>query len=157
MSRERRIVITVCPRERGVVTLPIERGGRRVRLDAAAIAHALATIAGRRGLRDRVRVESGCAGRCSGPGPNVSLAFHAVPGPGEPSDNVALGWRSYAASLGTLACLAQVIDDNVEDDRSGGDCGVREPVNESGGRGAPRVARVRPRTPRALRASGGSA
>jgi hypothetical protein len=119
MSRDRRIVITVCPRERGVVTLPIERGGRRVRLDAAAITQALGTIAVRRGLDDRVRVESGCAGGCSGPGPNVSLSFHALPRPGEPPDKVALGWRTYVASLGTLACLAQLIDENLEDGSPG--------------------------------------
>lgn len=114
MSRGRRIVITVCPRERGVVTLRIERGGRRVRLDAAAIAQALATAAGRRRLRDRVRVESGCAGGCSGPGPNVSVSFHALPRPGEPPDNVALGRRSYVGSLATLACLGQMIDENLK-------------------------------------------
>ena len=37
----RRLVITVCPREPGVVVLPVERGGRARRLDAAAIAREL--------------------------------------------------------------------------------------------------------------------
>src|SRR5262249_50021410 len=71
--RPRRLVITVCPREPGVVVLPITRGGRAVRLDAEAIRRHLEELVAERGLGDRVRLREGCAGGCSGPGPNVSI------------------------------------------------------------------------------------
>lgn len=109
----RRVVIVVCPRERGVVALPVERGGPLERLDADAIAERLAPIVAGRGLGDRVTIQLGCAGGCSGPGPNVSLAFYAMPRPGERPDHVALGWRTYVGSLDALPCLAAVVDDNV--------------------------------------------
>jgi hypothetical protein len=113
VSAARRLVITVCPRERGRVVLPAERGGRRRRLDAAAVVRALGEIAARRGLGDRVVVCEGCAGGCSRPGPNVDVAVHAVPRPGERADNVSLGRRSYVDSLTALECLAAVIDENL--------------------------------------------
>ena len=46
----RRLVITVLPREPGVVVLPVERGGRARRLDAAAIARDLRELIARRQL-----------------------------------------------------------------------------------------------------------
>jgi hypothetical protein len=111
----RRVVVTVCLRERGVVALPIERGGRVERLDAGRVVRRLQEVVAKRGLADRVRVETGCAGGCTCPGPNVSLAFYAEPRAGEPADHVAIGWRTYAASLAALDCLARVVDDNVGD------------------------------------------
>jgi hypothetical protein len=113
VNAPRRLVISVCPREAGTLRLPVERGGRARRLDAAAIARALVALAARRGLADRVTVRPACAGGCGGPGPNVSLTIHPVPAPGERADGVAVGWRSYVASLGALGCLARVIDENL--------------------------------------------
>lgn len=113
MSPPRRLVISVCPREPGAVVLAVERGGRARRLDAAAVARELAVLAARRGLEDRVTIEQVCAGGCGGRGPNVSLTIHPVPAPGERADTVAIGWRSYVGSLGSLACLACVIDENL--------------------------------------------
>jgi hypothetical protein len=111
----RRLVVTVCPREPGVVTMPVARGGPAVRLDAAAVAHQLEALAAARGLADRVRVQQGCAGGCHGPGPNVGVTVFPVPPPGEKPDHVAIGWRSYVASLATLDCLAAVIEQNLPD------------------------------------------
>ena len=113
MSAPRRLVISVCPREPGTVVLAVERGGKARRLDATAVARELAALAARRGLGDRVTIQEACAGGCGGSGPNVSLTIHPVPAPGEPADGVAIGWRSYVASLGSLACLARVIDENL--------------------------------------------
>ena len=109
----RRLVVTVCPREPGVVTLPIARGGTAVKLNAAAIAGHLRRLVEERGLADRVRVREGCAGGCSGPGPNVSVEILPLTRPGEREDHVAIGWKTYVYSLGTLKCLAAVIDDNL--------------------------------------------
>lgn len=127
----RRLVITVCPRERGVVALPVERGGRRERVDALGIADRLEAVIARRALGDLVTVQRACAGGCSGPGPNVSLAFYAVPRPGEKADNVALGWKTYIGSIATLDCLAQVVDDHV----------TPAPAPRAGGRARRRAAR----------------
>ena len=113
----RRLVITVCPRELGVVSLAVERGGRIELLDATAVAARLEAIIARRGLGDRVRVQQACAGGCAGPGPNVSVAFYPMPRPGERPDHVATGWKTYVASLDTLPCLATVIDENLGDAR----------------------------------------
>ena len=71
--KPRRLVITVCPREPGVVVLPVARGGRAVRLNAEAIRRQLSDLIAERGLGERVRLRDGCAGGCSGPGPNVSV------------------------------------------------------------------------------------
>jgi hypothetical protein len=111
----RRLVITVCPLEAGVVRLPIERGGRPRRLDARAIAAALEALIARRGLGQRVRVREGCAGGCGGRGPNVSVALHAAAQPGERADNVAIGWKTYVYSLAALPCLAAVIDESLDE------------------------------------------
>jgi len=109
----RRLVVTVCPREPGVVALPIARGERGVKLDATAITHRLRQIVAERGLAERVRVREGCAGGCSGPGPNVSVEIFPMTRAGEREDHVAVGWKTYVYSLGSLACLAAVLDDNL--------------------------------------------
>jgi hypothetical protein len=107
----RRLVVTVCPREPGVVTLPIARGRRAEKLNATEIAHRLRQIVAERGLA--VRVREGCAGGCSRPGPNVSVEIFPMTRPGEREDHVAVGWKTYVYSLGTLDCLAAVLDDNL--------------------------------------------
>ena len=112
-SPRRRVVVTVCSREAGVVSLPIERGGQAVRLDASAIARELTALVAQRGLADYVRVEEGCAGGCGAAGPNVGVTLFAVPRPGEPADSIAVGWRTYVDSLTSLDCLARVLDDNL--------------------------------------------
>jgi hypothetical protein len=109
----RRLVITVCPREPGVVVLPVERGQRPVRLDAEGVAARLERLAAARGLESVVDVRRACAGGCGGPGPNVGVTIHAAPRPGERADHVALGWKTYVYSLSSLDCLARVIDENL--------------------------------------------
>lgn len=112
MSAARRLVVTVCPRERGVVVLPLERGTRAMRLDAAGVVAALRALVAGRGLTERVDIREGCAGGCWGAGPNVDVRVYAA-GPGERVDHVALGWKTYVYSLPTLASLADVIDQNL--------------------------------------------
>ena len=109
----RRLVITVCPRERGVVVLPITRGGRAVRLDAESILRRLSELVAEGGLGERVRLRVGCAGGCSGSGPNVSVEMFPLAQPGEREDHVAVDWKTYVYSLGSLDCLATVIDENL--------------------------------------------
>jgi hypothetical protein len=111
--RPRRLVITVCPREPGVVALPVARGGRAVRLNAAAIVRHLTELVAGRGLGERVRLREGCAGGCSGPGPNVSVEIFPMTRPGERPDHVAIGWKTYVYSLASLDCLATVIEENL--------------------------------------------
>jgi len=110
----RRLVITVCPREPGTVALPIERGGRVRRLDAAAIAHDLRELIARRKLDEHVSLREGCAGGCYSNGPNVSVTIYPPVRPGERADGIAVGWKTYVYSLGTLSCLAQVIEENLD-------------------------------------------
>jgi len=109
----RRIVITVCPRERGVVVLPATRGGRAVRLNAESIVRHLSELVAEHGLGDRVRLREACAGGCSGSGPNVSVEIFPLTRPGEREDHVAVGWKTYVYSLGSLDCLATVIEENL--------------------------------------------
>jgi hypothetical protein len=109
----RRLLICVCLRETGTVLLPVERGGRARRLDAAAITRHLEALIARRGLTDLVRVSDACAGGCSLRGPNVTVTIYPAARAGERADHVAVGWKTYVASLGTLDCLARVIDDNL--------------------------------------------
>jgi len=113
MRPARRLLVTVCTRERGVVVLPLERGGAATRLDAAAVRDALCALVARRGLVDVVDVREGCAGGCWGSGPNVDVRIYAAPAPAERADHVALGWKTYVYSLPTLASLADVIDENL--------------------------------------------
>ena len=96
-----------------MVTLPVARGGRTVRLNAAAILKSLRELVAERGLDERVRLRDGCAGGCSGPGPNVSVEIFPLARPGEREDHVAVDWKTYVYSLGTLDCLAAVIEDNL--------------------------------------------
>jgi hypothetical protein len=110
----RRLVITVCSREPGVVALPLERGGRARRLDAPAIARDLRGLIARGGLEAQVSVREGCAGGCYGSGPNVSVTIYPPARSGERADGIAVGWKTYVYSLGTLAWLAQVIEENLD-------------------------------------------
>jgi hypothetical protein len=110
---QRRLVITVCPLEPGTVSLPLTRGGPRRRLGARAIARHLVALAADKGLSDRVEIRNGCAGGCWLNGPNVSVAIFPVARPGERPDHVAIGWKSYVASLADLDCLATVLDENL--------------------------------------------
>jgi hypothetical protein len=109
-SRRCRLVITVCPREAGVVRLPLETGGRTQRLDASAVARHLAALAEVRGVGERVTLREACAGGCTGPGPNVGVTIY----PESAADHVAVGWKTYVYSLGQLDCLARVIDENLK-------------------------------------------
>jgi len=113
MTRARRLVVTVCPREPGVVRLPVERGGHAVRLDAAAILKTLRVLVDARGLSERVRLCEGCAGGCTADGPNVSVEIFPAPRPGERPDNVAVGWKTYVYSLASLDSLATIIEENL--------------------------------------------
>jgi hypothetical protein len=106
-------VVTVCPRERGTVILPVERGARGLRLDARAITRELTALVARRGLEACVRVREGCAGGCAGAGPNVDVRIYTTGRAGERADEVAVGWKTYVYSLGTLPSLAAVIDESL--------------------------------------------
>jgi hypothetical protein len=110
----RRLVITVCPREPGVVVLPVERGGRARRLDAAAIVRDLHELITRRQLADHVSLREGCAGGCYGSGPNLSVTIYPPVRPGERADGIAVSWKTYVYTLATLTCLAQVIEENLD-------------------------------------------
>jgi hypothetical protein len=116
----RRLVVTVCPREPGVVVLPVERGGHAVRLDAPAILERLSGLVAARGLGDNVRLREGCAGGCAQDGPNVSVEILPPLRPGERPDHVAIDWKTYVYSLPTLACLGAVIDENLTGPRRPG-------------------------------------
>ena len=109
----RRLVISVCQREPGTIVLPIERGGRRLRLDAVKITHHLEALVARRGLTDAVRVSDACAGGCGMRGPNITVTIYPPVRPGEKPDHVSIGWKTYVASLGTLDSLSRVIDENL--------------------------------------------
>jgi hypothetical protein len=110
----RRLIVTICPREPGVVVLPIERGGRARRLDAAVLVHEVRELIARRGLEDHVSLREGCAGGCYGKGPNVSVTIYPSLRPGERPDGIAVGWKTYVYTLPTLTCLAQVIEENLD-------------------------------------------
>ena len=96
-----------------MVSLPVDRGGRAVRLDAAAIARELTALVERRGLEERVCVRDGCAGGCTGRGPNVDVRIYALQRAGERADEVAVGWKTYVYSLPMLSSLAAIIDENL--------------------------------------------
>jgi hypothetical protein len=91
----------------------VERRKRAVRMNAGAVLAHLESLVERRGLGETVRVREGCAGGCSGAGPNVGVTIYPVPPPGERADSVAVGWRTYVYSLASLDCLARVIEDNL--------------------------------------------
>ena len=109
----RRLVITVCPRERGTVVLPARRGRRAARMDATILARELAAFVAERGLEHWVRIREGCAGGCWSPGPNVGITIYPAPRDGERHDHIAIGWRTYVYSLATLDALTRIIDDNL--------------------------------------------
>jgi hypothetical protein len=125
----RRLLITVCRRERGTVVLPIERGGPARRLDADDIARHLEDLVARRGLEAHVRISDACAGGCSMGGPNVTVTIYSPLRPNERPDHVAVGRTSYVASLETLDCLARIIDENLRE---------RRPARTRRARSAPR-------------------
>ncbi len=112
------LVITVCPREPGVVRLAVERGTPGERLDAGAILAALRDLVSARGLNGRVSVREGCAGGCSGRGPNLSVDLYNAAPPGRRQDRVAVDWKTYVYSIGTLDCLATIIDENLKTPRT---------------------------------------
>jgi hypothetical protein len=112
----RRLVITVCPREPGVVSIPLRPGGPPERLDAPALVRELRGLVAERSLGDRVSLVEGCAGGCGLPGPNAGVTFHSLPQPGERPDHVALGWKTYVYSLGSLPSLATIVDENLTED-----------------------------------------
>jgi hypothetical protein len=109
----RRLVITVCPREAGVVVLPVDRGGPARRLDAATVTQSLRHLVAARRLDGRVCLREGCAGGCGRTGPNVDVRIHPVPRPGEKPDDVAIGGKTYVYSLASLDCVATIIDENL--------------------------------------------
>ena len=108
-----RLVVTVCPRERGVVRLPVRPGGPTRRLDARAILRQLARLVDERGLATQVRLQEGCAGGCTGTGPNVSVTIFPASRPNHRPDHVAIRWKTYVYSLPTIASLATILDDNL--------------------------------------------
>ena len=99
--------------EPGSVTLPVERGGRARRMNARALAAALGSLIAERKLGDLVWLRAGCAGGCARTGPNVGVTIYPAPRPGERPDHVAIGWKTYVYSLGTLDCLATIIEENL--------------------------------------------
>ena len=109
----RHLVITVCPREPGIVALALDRGGRKRRLDAAGVAESLRDLVAARHLEGLVTVREGCAGGCSRSGPNVDVRIHPVARPGAKPDHVAIGWKTYVYSLACLDCVATIIDENL--------------------------------------------
>ena len=96
------------------MVLPVERGGRARRLDAAAIVRDLHGLIARRQLADHVSLREGCAGGCYGNGPNLSVTIYPPPRPGERADGIAVSWKTYVYTLATLTCLAQVIEENLD-------------------------------------------
>jgi|RhiMetdeSRZDD1v2_1073273.scaffolds.fasta_scaffold08392_5 hypothetical protein len=115
MSRARRIVVTVCPREAGAVRVPVEDGERACRLDARGLLRRLRQAVERRGVADRVQLSEACAGGCRTAGPNVGVTIYPLAVAGERGDHVAIGWRTYVHSLPTLDCLARIIDENLDE------------------------------------------
>lgn len=96
------------------MVLPLRRGEPARPLDARAIAAHLAALARDRGVADLVEVREACAGGCTLAGPNVSVTLHPRTAPGERPDHVAVGWKTYVASLEGLDALARVIDENLK-------------------------------------------
>lgn len=110
---KRLLEITVCPREPGTVLLPVERRGRRERMDARAITRHLERLIFRRRLAGRVWIRQDCAGGCGREGPNVNVDVFLKAPPGEEQDHIAVAGRSYVYSLPALGWLGQIIDENL--------------------------------------------
>jgi hypothetical protein len=96
-----------------MVALAVNHGGRKRRLDAAAVAQSLRDMVAARQLDGLVSVCDGCAGGCSRTGPNVDVRIHSVAPPGANPDHVAIGWKTYVYSLASLDCVATIIDENL--------------------------------------------
>ena len=96
-----------------MVLLPLERSGRKRRLDAAAVARSLLGLVAARRLDGRVSIREGCAGGCGRAGPNVDVRIHPISRPGRKPDNVAIGWKTYVYSLASLDCVATILDENL--------------------------------------------
>ena len=109
----RRLVVTVCPREPGVVVLPVTRGGRPRRLDAAAVRAELERVVAARGWQGYVQFREGCAGGCGAEGPNVDVTIYPETAADARPDHVAVGWKTYVYSLPRLDCLATIIEENL--------------------------------------------
>ena len=93
--------------------LPVERGGRRRRLDAAGVVHSLRDLVAAGGHDALVSVREGCAGGCARTGPTVDVRIYPVSAPGAKPDTVAIDSKTYVYSLASLDCLASVIEDNL--------------------------------------------
>ena len=93
--------------------LAITPGGKKRRLDAAGLARSLRDLAATRQLDPLVTVREGCAGGCSRAGPNVGVTIHPVTPPDARPDHVAIGLKTYVYSLGSLDCVATIIDENL--------------------------------------------
>ncbi len=117
---KRLLEITVCPKERGTVLLPVEPGRRPQRMDCRAIVRKLATLIAQRRLRGTVWILEGCAGGCHRCGPNVNVDVFAKAPPGVEQDHIAVAGRSYVYSLPSLPCLAEIIDENLSPGQSSG-------------------------------------
>lgn len=117
--------ITVCPRENGTVSLPVEKGSQRTTMNARALARHLKQLIAARGLTGEVWVREECAGGCWLSGPNVNVDCFAKAPPGEVQDHVAIGGRTYVYSLGSLDYLGQLIDENLTPGRPRGRRAVR--------------------------------
>lgn len=115
---KRLLEITVCPLELGGVALPVERGGRRGRMDARAIRKHLERLIQRRNLAGTVWLREKCAGGCHRAGPNVNVDVFLKAPPGEEQDHVAVESKSYVYSLPSVDCLARIIDENLRPARS---------------------------------------
>lgn len=107
------LAITVCPRENGTVRLPVEKGSRRIAMNARSLAHHLEKLIAARGLTGEVWVRKDCAGGCWLSGPNVNVDCFAKAPPGEVQDHVAIGGKTYVYSLGSLDYVGQLIDENL--------------------------------------------
>jgi hypothetical protein len=119
LMASRRLVITVCPLEAGMVTLPIVRGKPARRLDARAVVEALRDLVTARRLEERVQVREGCAGGCGRSGPNIDVTVYPIAQPGQKPSHVAIGWKTYVYSLASLDYLAAVIEENLRPPRTG--------------------------------------
>ncbi len=115
---KRLLEITVCPLERGSVMLRAVRGGRARRMDARAIRKHLERLIQRRKLAGTVWLREDCAGGCHRAGPNVNVDIFLKAPPGLEQDHVTVQSKSYVYSLLSVACLVQIIDENLRPARS---------------------------------------
>ena len=100
----RRLVITVCPRELGVVTLPVARGGRAVKLSAAAILRHLAELVTERGSPSACGCARAAPAAARDPVPTYRSRSFRSRAPASAMDHVAVAWKTYVYSLASLEC-----------------------------------------------------